>query len=99
MNSAAILAAAFPALLIVGVLLAPLFARRDSPSQRGASREAAPRPKGNQRREDSELAEVQPPSAAGGDRYFDKWSALQARFNEEAAEVNAASKDLITTAL
>ena len=88
MNSAAILAAAFPALLTVGVLLALLPARRDT----------SQRPKGDERGEDSEILDVRPPSAAGGDRYYAKWSALQAKFSEQLAEGSAASSDLITKA-
>jgi hypothetical protein len=96
MNSAAILAAAFPALMIVGVLLAPLFARRDR-SRRY--------PHGPQSRHDHlgrsqvsdqraaigtiesrlahEGAAYDPP--AEGDQYFADWAALQDRFNEEPA--------------
>lgn len=96
MSSAAILAAAFPALLMVGVLLAPLFAPRERsrryPSGPG-SRHADP---GHARVNDrtapismpeSRLAdEAAGDDAAGkGDQYFIDWAALQARFNEEPA--------------
>lgn len=96
MNTSAIIVAAFPALLIVGVLLAPLFARRDR-SKRYAH---GPRSRpdyavGSQvsdqgavaGRTESRLASEgdadDPP--AKGDQYFDDWAALQARFNDEPA--------------
>ena len=86
MNGAAILAAAFPALLIVGVLLSPLLVRRGRSARRSAGGVTTARPKANQDRADTEIPMVRPRSAAGGDRYFAKWSALQARFNEEPVE-------------
>jgi hypothetical protein len=94
MNGAAIIVAAFPALLIMGVLLAPLLARHERSARRGNGGDTAP--VGNEQLEDAEIPDVPPPSAAGGDRYFAEWSALQAKFNEQAAEANATSNDLIT---
>jgi hypothetical protein len=96
MNSAAILAAAFPALMIVGVFLAPLFARRD----RSRRYPDGPRSRhdylgrsqvsdqgtaigGTESRSASEVAAHDPP--VEGDQYFADWAALQARFNEEPA--------------
>lgn len=96
MSSAAILAAAFPALLMVGVLLAPLFAPRDRsrryPSGPGSRRADRGDSQGNDRSApvsmpESRLAnEAAGDDAAGkGDQYFIDWAALQARFNEEPA--------------
>ena len=96
MNSAAILVAAFPALLIVGAILAPMFARRAARSRRDADR-------GTSREEDRRpghawIRDVRPPSSAVGDRYFAKWSALQAEFEEQLAEADASRNNLKTEA-
>jgi hypothetical protein len=85
MNSAAIMVATFPVLLIVGALLAPLLARRErsrrdphGPRFRddypGRSRISDPGAAigANEGAADDPLAE--------GDQYFIDWAALQARF-------------------
>ena len=96
MNSAAILAAAFPVLLIVGALLGPLLARRDhsrrtphAPRSRHAEAEYSHfsdrcAPIGMT---GSSLAAkgAHDEPLAKGDQYFADWAALQARFNEEPA--------------
>lgn len=83
MNSGAILAATFPVLLILGVLLAPLFVRRAERSRQDADRDTSTEE--DRRSRHAVILDVQPPSTAGGDRYFAKWSALQAKFEEPPA--------------
>ena len=96
MNTSAIIVAVFPALLIVGALLAPLLARRDRPARSprgpgyrghdlghfGISDQGVPSGMTESRLAD-EGATNDPP--AEGDQYFTDWAALQARFNEEPA--------------
>ena len=96
MNSAAILAAAFPALMIVGVLLAPLFARRER-SRRylqgprsldgtlGRSQVSDPGAATGRTESRSVNAGAAHDAPAEGDQYFADWAALQARFNEDPA--------------
>jgi hypothetical protein len=96
MNSTAILAAAFPALMIVGVLLAPLFARRDRSGRNAHGPRSRDDYLGRSQisdqgaaigRTESRLANegaACDPSAEG-DQYFADWAALQDRFNEEPA--------------
>lgn len=99
MNGAAILVAAFPALLIVGVLLAPVLARRDRSRQLGTSRDSAQALRRKEQREGPEIADVLPAFAAGGDRYFAKWSALQAKFDRWPADASSARNGPITEPL
>ena len=96
MNTSAIIVAVFPALLIVGALLAPLLARRDRPARSprgpgyrghdlghfGISDQGVPSGK-TEFSVDDEGATYDPP--AEGDQYYADWAALQARFNEETA--------------
>lgn len=96
MSTAAILAAAFPALMMVGVLLAPLFARHDHSrryphgprSRRDTMERSQVSDQGTaigitESRQACEDAVYDPP--AKGDQYFADWAVLQARFNEEPA--------------
>jgi hypothetical protein len=95
-NASAIIVAAFPALLIVGALLAPLLTRRDgwrrsphgprsgyddSGHYQASDRGTPIRMDGS--RSASEGAGEDAP--AKRDQYFADWAALQARFNEEPA--------------
>jgi hypothetical protein len=96
MNNAAILAAAFPALMMVGVLLSPLFARRErsrrypqGPRSRddylGRSQVSDPRTAPGRTETRSVNAGAAHDAHAEGDQYFADWAALQARFIEDPA--------------
>ncbi|MFH1185412.1 MAG: hypothetical protein V1755_10295 [Chloroflexota bacterium] len=93
MSTSAAIVAVFPALLIVGAILAPLFARRDRPprfhGRVGRDDDRTARTTGSE--QDAQTALYEPGQrleaskpgplpADAGDRHFADWKALRAKF-------------------
>jgi hypothetical protein len=109
MNTAYLIVAAVPALLIVGALLAPLLSRRDRaqrfqdrwrPDYDGKAQEIGSHMKTqtqlNEHRTGVEMLNDGLPAAGSRDRYFAEWTTLQTRYVDQSGGSTVEDDYLIT---